>query len=34
MQVNAHTDVVAVEEDDQVRVMLELVAPTAQTSRR
>jgi Ca-activated chloride channel family protein len=33
MQVNAHADVdvVAVEEDDQVTVMLELVAPTAQT---
>lgn len=33
MHVNAHADVdvVAVEQDDQVTVMLELVAPTAQT---
>ncbi len=33
MQVNAHADVdvVAVEQDDRVTVMLELVAPTAQT---
>jgi len=35
MQVNAHADVdvVAVEQDDQVTVMLELVAPTAQTDK-
>lgn len=35
MQVNLHADVdvVAVEQDDQVTVMLELVAPTAQTDK-
>jgi Ca-activated chloride channel family protein len=35
MQVNAHADVdvVAVEQDDQITVMLELVAPTAQTDK-
>lgn len=35
MQVNAHADVdvVAVEQDDQVTVMLELVAPTAQSDK-
>ena len=35
MQVSAHADVdvVAVEQDDQVTVMLELVAPTAQTDK-